>query len=189
MNTINEIVNEIDRRVQSAEVGDMEELGYFVRENWAALRPVVDSAWQCKARAGAFDPPVDCDWPTCGCDPLAQKVIDALEEAGWKSPHADDFKNCEACGALTDFNLMRMGCEGDWFCPHCFDVMHAERTPDETAPHEFAPIRFWDRWHDNGRCRACFYPRWVHPTNFWNEARPMMDFSKARLPGSEDVVR
>src|SRR5947209_12820951 len=40
-------------------------------------------AWQCKARSantGANDPQ-DCDWPVCGCDPHADKVIEALEES------------------------------------------------------------------------------------------------------------
>lgn len=41
--------------------------------------------WTCAARkqgtAGGNDP-TDCDWPTCGCDPYATKVIDALQEAG-----------------------------------------------------------------------------------------------------------
>ena len=41
--------------------------------------------WTCAARrqgtAGGNDP-ADCGWPTCGCDPYATKVIDALEESG-----------------------------------------------------------------------------------------------------------
>lgn len=41
--------------------------------------------WRCAAlrqgTAGGNDP-VDCDWPTCGCDPYATKVIDALIESG-----------------------------------------------------------------------------------------------------------
>ena len=36
-------------------------------------------AWTCKARRTA-DPPEDCDWPNCGCDPYADKVLAALEE-------------------------------------------------------------------------------------------------------------
>ncbi len=44
-----------------------------------ALRRVqrADQAWECKANKTA-DPPQDCDWPVCGCDPYAAKVIDAL---------------------------------------------------------------------------------------------------------------
>lgn len=41
--------------------------------------------WECGARkqgtAGGNDP-ADCDWPTCGCDPYAMKVIMALDESG-----------------------------------------------------------------------------------------------------------
>lgn len=44
------------------------------------------AAWSCKVRAaGATDPPQDCDWPHCGCDPHAEKVIAALQEEGWQS--------------------------------------------------------------------------------------------------------
>lgn len=42
------------------------------------------NGWNCKARAsntGGGDPS-DCDWPVCGCDPLAEKVIEALAESG-----------------------------------------------------------------------------------------------------------
>ncbi len=38
--------------------------------------------WKCKANRTA-DPPQDCDWPHCGCDPNAEKVIEALIEEGW----------------------------------------------------------------------------------------------------------
>lgn len=36
----------------------------------------------CKARASASDPPQDCDWPFCGCDPRADKVLATLQECG-----------------------------------------------------------------------------------------------------------
>jgi hypothetical protein len=39
------------------------------------------SGFTCAARAaGKTDPPQDCDWPFCGCDPHATKVIEALDE-------------------------------------------------------------------------------------------------------------
>lgn len=41
--------------------------------------------WQCGAlrqgTAGGNDP-ADCNWPVCGCDPYASKVIEALQESG-----------------------------------------------------------------------------------------------------------
>lgn len=38
-------------------------------------------SFTCKVRAaGLTDPPQDCDWPNCGCDPYADKVLAALEE-------------------------------------------------------------------------------------------------------------
>lgn len=39
-----------------------------------------ERTWKCKAQLTA-DPPQDCDWPSCGCDPYADKVLAALEEA------------------------------------------------------------------------------------------------------------
>lgn len=45
--------------------------------------------WQCAARnqgtAGGHDP-ADCDWPFCGCDSHATRVIETLHETGWRSP-------------------------------------------------------------------------------------------------------
>jgi hypothetical protein len=40
--------------------------------------------WKCKAdRSGiGGNDPQDCDWPGCGCDPHADKVIAALQESG-----------------------------------------------------------------------------------------------------------
>jgi hypothetical protein len=39
---------------------------------------------QCAAKTGSVgaNTPQDCDWPVCGCDPHADKVIAALEELG-----------------------------------------------------------------------------------------------------------
>ena len=36
----------------------------------------------CAARKQSLPEPADCDWPVCGCDPYADKVIAALEESG-----------------------------------------------------------------------------------------------------------
>ena len=44
-----------------------------------------EAAWSCGARkqgtSGGNDP-ADCNWPVCGCDPYATKVIEALDESG-----------------------------------------------------------------------------------------------------------
>ena len=41
--------------------------------------------WKCGARQRNIGPEVqDCDWPVCGCDPHASKVLDAIEESGFK---------------------------------------------------------------------------------------------------------
>jgi len=58
---------------------DTSELQRFVAESIAAI----DKARQftCKARHPAGPDPQDCGWPTCGCDPYADKVITALAES------------------------------------------------------------------------------------------------------------
>lgn len=38
--------------------------------------------WSCGARKSGFPEPADCNWPLCGCDPYAEKVLTALEERG-----------------------------------------------------------------------------------------------------------
>lgn len=44
----------------------------------------VAQPWSCQARPWeARDPPQDCDWPFCGCDPNASKVLTALDERGF----------------------------------------------------------------------------------------------------------
>ena len=41
--------------------------------------------WKCGARQRNIGPEIqDCDWPVCGCDPYASKVLDAIEESGFK---------------------------------------------------------------------------------------------------------
>jgi hypothetical protein len=40
--------------------------------------------WVCKARTANMggNDSQECDWPVCGCDPYADKVIAALQESG-----------------------------------------------------------------------------------------------------------
>ena len=41
--------------------------------------------WKCGARQRNIGPEVqDCDWPVCGCDPYASKVLDAIAESGFR---------------------------------------------------------------------------------------------------------
>ncbi len=42
--------------------------------------------WRCKANPCA-DPPQDCDWPNCGCDPKMEGIMRSLIEAGWAPPN------------------------------------------------------------------------------------------------------
>jgi hypothetical protein len=44
--------------------------------------PPAPHLYTCRARSGKSDPPADCDWPMCGCDPYADKVITTLDECG-----------------------------------------------------------------------------------------------------------
>ncbi|MFK4507677.1 hypothetical protein LPJ38_24160 [Bradyrhizobium daqingense] len=48
--------------------------------------------WQCAVRQrklASAEIAQDCDWPFCGCDPYADKVLDAIAESGLKIVKAD----------------------------------------------------------------------------------------------------
>lgn len=63
---------------RAAIVTTAEEAILFVIE---AARP--RPAWSCRVRAaGVTDPPQECNYPWCGCDPGADAVITALQEQG-----------------------------------------------------------------------------------------------------------
>ncbi|EHK77735.1 hypothetical protein SM0020_12445 [Sinorhizobium meliloti CCNWSX0020] len=44
--------------------------------------PAAQISFECSARKQSLPEPADCDWPFCGCDPYADKVIAAIEESG-----------------------------------------------------------------------------------------------------------
>lgn len=44
--------------------------------------PVDGRLFRCSARKAATDPPMDCGWPWCGCDPSADRVLSQLSEEG-----------------------------------------------------------------------------------------------------------
>jgi hypothetical protein len=48
-----------------------------------------------------------------------------------------------------------------------------------TSPHQFKPLRWWDRLRQNGHCFHCLLPQSVHPVNYWAPARALGDKSKA----------
>jgi len=69
------------------------------RQDADALATIVEDAWRVVAVAAPFkcasrsantgaNDPQDCDWPLCGCDGYAIKVIEALQECGWGKPVA-----------------------------------------------------------------------------------------------------
>jgi hypothetical protein len=43
---------------------------------------VTSPARKCASHKQGLPEPADCNWPVCGCDPYAARVIDALEESG-----------------------------------------------------------------------------------------------------------
>lgn len=76
-------------------------------EDVSPITPSEDK-WPCSARAKT-DPPQDCDWPLCGCDPQAQKVIDALQEAGMICPPPAQ----ETSGLLKDLAELEKDAEAN----------------------------------------------------------------------------
>ncbi|MGF6434361.1 hypothetical protein [Bradyrhizobium elkanii] len=69
--------------------------------------------WECAARKQGTTgglAPADCDWPGCGCDPAANKVLQALDESGfeitkkptplpWDHPTVRSYEPVEALAA------------------------------------------------------------------------------------------
>ncbi len=84
---------------------DLERVEHWEKVISTGARAVIDSAagpqeqsYQCAVRrAGKTDLPQDCDWPFCGCDPHADKVIEAIQESGRLSPrdHLSAFRDLE----------------------------------------------------------------------------------------------
>lgn len=78
-------------------VSTLEELAEEIRAiNTAAPQPTAggDVPWECNARVTNYGDPKDCNWPYCGCDPHAERVMKSAREQGWHSP--GDFEEAEA---------------------------------------------------------------------------------------------
>lgn len=71
------------------------------------ISDVLNSDVGCRAtRVGFSSPsgdPVDCDWPYCGCDKEADRVIAGLQECGWVSPHDLDSDLAQLRAELTAY--------------------------------------------------------------------------------------
>lgn len=72
--------NEMSSGYRLVTFGDLREAQRLIKE--AASR----SLFQCAGRRQALPEPGECDWPVCGCDPHAEKVIEALQDAGLLVP-------------------------------------------------------------------------------------------------------
>ncbi|HEX6038894.1 hypothetical protein [Longimicrobium sp.] len=114
---LREMLDLAERRLDGIWRGHLEP---GVRAARAALSPAPEPApWKCAARNSACDPPQDCDWPNCGCDPKASEVMSALVEQGWRPPAPAQE------GAPKPAHL---------FCPKC-NERHVDRGEWETRPH------------------------------------------------------
>lgn len=60
--------------------GDLREAARIIKE--CSSRAL----FQCAGRKQALPEPGECNWPVCGCDPHAEKVIEALQDAGLLVP-------------------------------------------------------------------------------------------------------
>lgn len=67
---------------------------------------------------GANDPQ-DCDWPFCGCDPKADKVIEAIQESGFT--------------LVKDEDLLKDDKAGERHCGETAWVSVEERLPTESG--------------------------------------------------------
>lgn len=81
--TLDELIESLPRPVGATEPTHRaaKELVALRAETDRLQRPV-----KCKVREAGGDPPQDCDWPHCGCDPKAAVVLDAIHEEGYLAP-------------------------------------------------------------------------------------------------------
>jgi hypothetical protein len=56
-------------------------------------------SWECAARKSVLPEPADCNWPDCGCDDHATKVIASLLEQGWTDGSGRGYAPSPAEGA------------------------------------------------------------------------------------------
>lgn len=47
---------------------------------------MTEPKWKCGAMMDSSPEPTDCNWPHCGCDKVASRVMEALAEEGWLNP-------------------------------------------------------------------------------------------------------
>lgn len=73
----------------------------------AAESPV----WVCGSRRVVTDPPQECDWPFCGCDPHANKVLEVLGDLGLLMPTTA--KGVEALERAVDDETKINALEGE----------------------------------------------------------------------------
>ena len=71
----------------------------------AALSASPVETWKCAARKQSLPEPADCGWPTCGCDPYADKVIAALEGS---AEHREGIARASLTGGGSEVTHLRM---------------------------------------------------------------------------------
>lgn len=64
--------------------------------------------WECMGRKQSLPEPGECNWPDCGCDPHATKVIESLLEQGWRAPSAPTEREPVAWAVFTANGNIRM---------------------------------------------------------------------------------
>lgn len=69
----------------------------------ALVQDAADASWQCATRKQSSPEPADCNWPMCGCDPYADKVIAAMQESGFVRDEAGiRADEREKCAKIAD---------------------------------------------------------------------------------------
>lgn len=57
-----------------------------LRQLIGAISSPVSEKFECQGRKQTLPEPGECNWPDCGCDSAATKVIESLIEQGWTPP-------------------------------------------------------------------------------------------------------
>jgi len=110
--------------------------------------------WKCGARQRHIGAEIqDCDWPVCGCDPYASKVLDAIEESGFEIVRKQPVGHAQ-CPADYGKMSVDMAIEA---CARTVDE-ECERMLAQQYPASATGMEFTDTINTNIRMMACILP-------------------------------
>lgn len=96
--------------------------------------------WECMGRKQSLPEPGECNWPDCGCDDRATKVIESLLEQGWLGPQ----------------EAQRLSADRDFFAEKLNVALGAKEKAEAALATSSAEIADAEKWQDK-YCEEAFY--------------------------------